>query len=89
VSVGPSRLQKAILDELKSKPSIALTHPKNTPAEQSAIRRAASRLERDGLIKIVAMRVEGRSRLCAVAPDSTARSCIVTGLDGKTYRLGK
>lgn len=51
------------------------------------MRRAAITLERDGRIRIVAMRVEGCSRLCAVPPDSPVSSCLVTGLDGKTYRL--
>ncbi len=89
MSLGPGRWQKAILDALKTEPSVALTHPSETPSEQNAIRRAASKLERDGLIKVVAMRVGGRSRLCAVAPDSLTKSFIVTGLDGKTYRLGQ
>jgi hypothetical protein len=51
------------------------------------MRRAAITLERQGRIRVVAMRVDGRSRLCAVSPDSPVHSCLVTGLDGKTYRL--
>lgn len=86
MSRGPGRWQRAILDAVESGP-VVLTHPDHTPAEQSAIRRAANILAAAGRIKLTAERVAGgASRLVAYPPDAAVRVAVVTGLDGKGYR---
>lgn len=86
MSRGPGRWQRAILDAVERGP-VALTRPDLTPAEQSAIRRAANVLESAGRIKLTAERVAGGpARLVAYPPDADVRVETVHGLDGKHYR---
>lgn len=67
---------------------VVLTHPEATRSEQSAVRRAAARLEADGKIILSAVKIDGRSRLVACAPDADAPTYReVLGKNGKTYRV--
>lgn len=95
MSRGPGRWQRAILETLEAEGPFVLTHPDFTTAEASAIRRAATQLEKAGRIKLVSERVSGPAaqrggrgagRLVVHRADSPAESRVVTGLDGKTYR---
>ncbi len=90
MSRGPGRWQRAILGTLdaNANDAVAITHPDFTHAEQNALRRAAYKLEEAGKIKLVSEVVAGRPRLVAYGPDDIApRTRIVTGLDGKSYRM--
>lgn len=86
MSRGPGRWQRAILDAVERGP-VVLTHPDQTPAERSAIRRAANILDTAGRIKLTSERVEGGpARLVAHPPHADVRANTVVGLDQKTYR---
>ena len=89
VSRGPGRWQRAILEALEADPSanVVLTRPDDPRSVQNAVRRAAAQLEAAGRIRVVAMKVEGNTRLVAVAPGSSVPpSVATTGLDRKTYK---
>jgi hypothetical protein len=88
MSRGPGIWQRAILDRVNAGKVVILTGPEQTHAEQNAIRRAAYTLERRGLVKITSWNVDGRPRLVANPPGMKApEPRIVTGVDGKRYRM--
>lgn len=88
MSRGPGIWQRQILDRIADGKVVILTAPEHSHAEQNAIRRAANVLEARGMLKVIAARVDGRSRLVACPPDmETSDFRLVTGLDGKTYRV--
>ncbi|WP_248240261.1 hypothetical protein [Microbacterium kunmingense] len=87
MSRGPGIWQRQILDRIDAGKVVILTSPDHTHAEQNAIRRAANTLEAKGALKIIAERVDGRSRLVACPVDmKTPPFRTLTGLDGKKYR---
>lgn len=88
MSRGPGLWQRQILDRIEAGKVVILTGAEQTHAEQNAIRRAAKTLEARGALKIVASRIDGRSRLVACPVDMrTPVDRVVHGLDGKTYRV--
>lgn len=89
MSRGPGRLQRAILDALAAGNPVGITYPDDTPAEKSAIRRAANVLESQGKILLRSQDVNGTARLVAYLPDddrAPEEGCPVTGMDGHIYR---
>lgn len=91
MSRGPGRWQRAILDAVEQAPAgsgVGITHPDDSEAVQSAVRRAARQLEAAGKIALTSERVSGRPRLVAYAPEAAVPPHrVVNGLDGKNYRL--
>lgn len=90
MSKGPGKWQRAILTAVEESGSkgVQLTHSGMSPSDSTAILRAARALEHSGKIHLARRRVEDISRMLAFpasCPQLDVR--LVTGLDGKTYRL--
>lgn len=88
MSRGPGIWQRAILERIEAGKVVILTGPDQTHSDQNAIRRAANTLEAAGRLRITALLIDGRSRLvaCPLAMSAPGPH-LVTGLDGKVYRV--